>query len=83
MFTVTDYNVGVGGKGRIYSWYQTPLTVPEDWPKDNRVMLNFGAVDYEATVFVNGQNAFFHRGGYFEFTVDITNYLYSNGTNEL
>ncbi|TKA66307.1 hypothetical protein B0A55_10055 [Friedmanniomyces simplex] len=41
------------------------------------------AVDYEATVFVNGQNATFHRGGYFAFTVDITDYLHVNDTNEL
>lgn len=46
-------------------------------------MLNFGAVDYEATIFVNGVEAGFHRGGYFEFTVDITPYLNANGTNEL
>jgi hypothetical protein len=40
-------------------------------------------VDYEATVFVNGKNATWHRGGYFEFSVDITPYLSANGTNEL
>lgn len=83
MSILADSNLGVGGKQRIYSWYQTPLSIPADWPKENRVLLNFGAVDYEATIFVNGQNAFSHRGGYFEFTVDITNYLSSNGTNEL
>lgn len=78
---------GVTGKGpdggRIYSWYQTALDIPSDWPKDNRILLNFGAVDFEATVFVNKQQATFHRGGYFEFSVDITSYLSSNGTNEL
>jgi len=46
------------------------------------VLLNFGAIDYEATVFVNGHNATFHRGGYFAFTVDVTSYL-NNGANEL
>lgn len=46
------------------------------------MLLNFGAVDYEATVFVNGQNASFHRGGYFAFTADVTSYLHS-GANEL
>ena len=48
-----------------------------------RTLLNFGAVDYEATVFVNGQNVTYHVGGYFEFTVDITSHLNTNGTNEL
>ena len=44
--------------------------------------MNFGAVDYEATVFVNGRKAGFHRGGYFAFTLDITGHL-ANGPNEL
>ena len=47
------------------------------------VLLNFGAVDYEATVFVNGRQAGFHRGGYFAFTLDITSYLSTNGSNQL
>lgn len=47
------------------------------------MLLNFGAVDYEATVFVNGHNATFHRGGYFEFSVDVTPYLNAGGSNEL
>ena len=47
-------------------------------------MLNFGAVDYEATVFINRKKAGFHRGGYFEFTVDATPYLTPDGqANEL
>ncbi|KAH4187142.1 hypothetical protein HBH42_163540 [Parastagonospora nodorum] len=74
---------GKGPDGRIYSWYQTSFNVPSDWPTGDRVILNFGAVDYEATVFVNGKNATWHRGGYFEFSVDITPYLSANGTNEL
>jgi beta-galactosidase/beta-glucuronidase len=74
---------GPDGKGRIYSWYQTSLEIPSDWPSSNDVLLNFGAVDYEATIFVNGKNAGFHRGGYFEFSMDVTPYLSTNGSNEL
>ncbi|KAK4989969.1 hypothetical protein LTR50_002880 [Elasticomyces elasticus] len=65
----------------IYSWFSTSFTVPSNWTGSN-VLLNFGAIDYEATVFVNGHNATFHRGGYFAFTVDVTSYL-NNGANEL
>lgn len=79
----TDFGVGVTEKNRIYSWYQTSFDVPSSWPTDNNVILNFGAVDYEATVFVNGKNAGFHRGGYFEFSVDVTPHLKSDGSNEL
>ncbi|KAF2832406.1 glycoside hydrolase [Ophiobolus disseminans] len=74
---------GVTGKRHIYSWYQTSFDIPLDWLVTDRVLLNFGAVDYEATVFVNGHNATFHRGGYFEFSVDVTPYLNASGSNEL
>ncbi|EUC44022.1 glycoside hydrolase family 2 protein [Bipolaris oryzae ATCC 44560] len=74
---------GVTEKNRIWSWYSTSFEVPSSWPSGNNVVLNFGAVDYEATIFVNGQKAGFHRGGYFEFSVDVTSYLNANGTNEL
>ncbi|KAF2027327.1 glycoside hydrolase [Setomelanomma holmii] len=74
---------GVSGGSKIYSFYKTSFDVPSDWQAGSRILLNFGAVDYEATVFVNGKNAGFHRGGYFEFSFDITPHLSSNGTNEL
>lgn len=65
----------------LYSWYSTHFTVPSSWTGD-RVLLNFGSVDYEATVFVNGKKAGHHVGGYFAFTIDITSYLV-DGSNEL
>ncbi|KAK0829574.1 hypothetical protein LTS02_018307, partial [Friedmanniomyces endolithicus] len=72
----------IQGTNALYSWFATTFDVPSSFTND-RVLLNFGAVDYEATVFVNGQNATFHRGGYFAFTVDITDYLHVSDTNEL
>ena len=36
----------------IYSWFQTRFDVPSEWQGDN-IAINFGAVDYEATVFIN------------------------------
>jgi beta-galactosidase/beta-glucuronidase len=68
---------------RIYNWYRTHFEVPSSWPEGNRVLLNFGAVDYETTVFVNGQRVTTHTGGYWEFSVDVTDHLSKNGTNEL
>jgi beta-galactosidase/beta-glucuronidase len=72
---------GIQGAYTIYSWYRTTFTVPSKWTGD-RVLLNFGAVDYEATVFVNGRNVTFNRGGYSSFSVDVTDYLNSR-QNEL
>ncbi|KAF2799815.1 glycoside hydrolase family 2 protein [Melanomma pulvis-pyrius CBS 109.77] len=74
---------GVMGSHNIWSWYQTTFDVPSSWTAGNRVILNFGAVDYEATVFINGNQTTFHRGGYWSFNVDVTDYLSANGTNEL
>ncbi|KAL6230396.1 hypothetical protein BDW75DRAFT_73694 [Aspergillus navahoensis] len=73
---------GLQGQNLFYSWLSTNFSVPNDW-QDNNVLLNFGAVDNEATVFINGQNVAFHRGGYFAFTVDVTEYINFGGSNEL
>jgi hypothetical protein len=52
-------------------WYHRTFTVPADW-NGQHVLLNFGAVDYDATVYVNGTEAGTHRGCYNGFTFDIT-----------
>ncbi|KAF2682961.1 glycoside hydrolase family 2 protein [Lentithecium fluviatile CBS 122367] len=74
---------GVMGRKAIRSWYRRTFDIPTEWNPDNRVLLNFGAVDYETTVFVNGHNATKHTGGYWSFEIDITDFLYTNVTNEL
>ncbi len=63
-------------------WYRRTFTVPEAW-KGGRVLLHFGAVDWEATVYVNGKKAGDHRGGYDAFTLDITDALKGSGRQEL
>ncbi|KAI9375467.1 glycoside hydrolase superfamily [Aspergillus egyptiacus] len=73
---------GLQGRNTLYSWLATNFTVGNDW-ENQRVLLNFGAVDYEATIFINGQNVAFHRGGYFEFSVDATDYIRFGADNEL
>ncbi len=55
-------------------WYKRSFRVPEEW-KDGRVFLHFGAVDYEATVYINGKEAGTHRGGYTPFATEITAFL--------
>lgn len=73
--------IGIQGVDTLFSWFSTSFTVPSDW-SGSQTLLNFGAIDYEATVFVNGQKAGFNRGGYFEFTIDVTDFL-TEGHNEL
>ena len=48
-----------------------------------RRLLHFGAADWEATVWLNGQAIGIHRGGYTPFTFDITDHLAPGGTQEL
>ncbi|KAK3314416.1 galactose-binding domain-like protein [Apodospora peruviana] len=66
-----------------YMWFGTNFTLPSSWNKDNRVILIFEAVDYEATVFVNGKRVGFNRGGYFRFSLDVTDVPNSKGSNDL
>src|SRR5207244_2106534 len=72
MKTVTE-------KDRI--WYRRSFELPAKW-NGRRIKLNFGAVDFEATVFINGKQVGEHRGGYDPFSFDITDAL-TSGVNEL
>ena len=56
-------------------WYRRYFALPENWNAGKRLLLHFGAVDQEAAVFVNGQKAGEHRGGYNAFTVDATAFV--------
>lgn len=52
-------------------WYKRDFSVPKTWTND-RILLHFGAVDYETEVWVNGVSVGTHRGGYSPFSFDIT-----------
>ena len=55
-------------------WYRRTFTVAEDYD-GKRVLLHFGAVDWQCEVWVNGVAVGSHIGGYCPFTFDITDYL--------
>ena len=55
-------------------WYKRTFTIPSSW-SGKRVMLNFGAVDWSADVYVNGILVGNHTGGYAPFSLDITSAL--------
>lgn len=63
-------------------WYRRTVTVPASWA-GKRVRLNFGAVDWRATVWVNGQQIGSHEGGYDPFSFDITGALQTGQPAEL
>jgi hypothetical protein len=62
-------------------WYKKAFDKPVINAGEH-VKLNFGAVDYEATVFLNGTEVGKHAGGYTEFSFDITSAL-KDGSNEI
>ena len=52
-------------------WYRRTVSLPEV-PDAARVILHFGAVDYEATVWIDGQRTICHEGGYTPFCIDVS-----------
>ncbi|MCS7463856.1 glycoside hydrolase family 2 [Paenibacillus doosanensis] len=66
---------GIGETGfHDLVWYRRSLAIPADW-SGQTILLHFGAVDYEATVWVNGRQVAFHQGGHTPFQADITSAL--------
>ena len=55
-----------------YLWYRRSVTLPEGFFQGGRLLLHFGAVDQCCTVWVNGQEAGSHTGGYLPFALDVT-----------
>ena len=62
-------------------WYSREFTVPSSW-KGKNILLHFGAVDWQADVWVNGVKMGQHRGGYTPFSFDITPVL-AKGKNQI
>jgi hypothetical protein len=62
----------VGAKNRL--WYQREFRLPDSW-KGKRMILHFGAVDWDCTVFINGKQIGQHVGGYDSFSFDVTQHL--------
>lgn len=59
-----------------FLWYRRTVTLPEGFHSGSeRLLLHFGAVDQCCTVWVNGQEAGAHTGGYLPFTLELTDLL--------
>jgi beta-galactosidase/beta-glucuronidase len=63
-------------------WYKRTIKIDKK-DRQGRVLLHFGAVDWESEVFVNGRSLGIHKGGYDPFSYDITDYLSSSQTQDL
>src|SRR4051812_18033457 len=73
---------GIGETG-LHSllWYRRYFETPS--MDDRELLLHFEAVDYRATVWVNGQRICSHEGGYTPFKADLTSVIHASGRNEL
>ena len=74
---------GVGRTLQPGQWLHYHRTFTPPAGEGGRVLLHFGAVDYACAVEVNGRLAGGHRGGYWPFTLDITDLLRPQGHNTL
>jgi len=72
---------GIGETGfHDVVWYRKSWKTPASFA-GKRVVLHFGAVDYEASVWVNGEHVATHIGGHTPFSADVTDALAANGDN--
>ena len=63
---------GIGRGGEVHERlrYRRTLAVPEEW-RGSRILLHFGAVDWQAEVSLDGRPVGAHRGGYTHFCLDL------------
>jgi len=63
-------------------WYHRTLAIPATWA-GQRILLHFGAVDYESEIFIDGRAAGRHWGGSVSFAHDITRFVRAGETHHL
>lgn len=82
-FTYETKASGIGEeKFHPYAWYRRAFEVPAAYA-DRRVMLHFNASDYITKVWVDGQFAGQHQGGYTKFAFDVTDQLNDSQEHQL
>ena len=71
---------GIGETGfHDVVWYARVFEHDAPVGDEGRLLLHFGAVDYRATVWVNGVQVASHEGGHTPFTADVTRTLRERG----
>ena len=63
-------------------WYQRSLSIPAEW-QGKKILLNFGAVDYFAEIFIDGEFVGNHCGGSSSFSIDLTQSVKPGQTHNL
>ncbi|MDP4187577.1 MAG: glycoside hydrolase family 2 TIM barrel-domain containing protein [Bacteroidota bacterium] len=63
-------------------WYHRKLDIPASWAQ-KKIILHFGAVDYFATIYIDGKLAARHWGGTSSFEADITPFVKAGSEHDL
>lgn len=63
-------------------WYHQTFTIPDLW-NQKKILLHFGAVDWETTIWINKKLVGIHKGGYTPFNFEISDYLNTSKVNEI
>ena len=63
-------------------YYQKKFVIPKSW-KNKKILLHFGGVDYESTIYINKKKVGLNKGGSTPFSLDITSFIIENGDNDL
>ncbi|MGN0068347.1 MAG: glycoside hydrolase family 2 protein [Prevotella sp.] len=63
-------------------WYQRKISIPAGW-EGKKIMLNFGAVDYESHIYIDGTLVRSHYGSGSSFSCDLTKYVKPGNTHNL
>ncbi|MBT3273922.1 MAG: beta-glucuronidase [Spirochaetales bacterium] len=74
---------GIGDKEFITTlWYHRTIEIPGNW-SSKAILLHFGAVFYQAEIYIDGAYAGRHVGGSASFSVDISNFVRAGGSHNL
>ncbi len=63
-------------------YYQKKFVIPKSW-KNKKILLHFGGVDYESTIYINKKKVGLNKGGSTPFSLDITSKIIENDNNDL
>ena len=63
-------------------YYQKTFVIPKSW-KNKKILLHFGGVDYESTIYINKKKVGLNKGGSTPFSLDITSKIIENDNNDL
>eukprot|EP01084_Bolivina_argentea_P056726 103765_1 len=73
-------------KHSFYLWYRIVFSINNSWynttDNNNKLLIHFGAIDWQSTIYLNNKNISTHTGGYNEIIIDLSKYLTQN-YNEL